>query len=71
MAELVKGLLAGRSIAAHVLDRDSIEKLRVSADYWSEAFLSRQMHWICPADGQVAGISSCHAFSLPLKILNS
>lgn len=42
MTELVKGLLAGRNIIAPALDRESIEKLRVSADHYSEAFSSLQ-----------------------------
>ena len=67
MAELVKGLLAGRSIVAPVLDRDSIEKLRVSADCCSEAFPSPHMHLVCPAGGQVSAKPSRHALCMPLK----
>ena len=67
MAELVKGLLAGRSIVAPVLDRDSIEKLRVSAIYCSEAFPSPQMYLACPAGDQVSGSLSYHAVCMLLK----
>ena len=38
MAELVQGLLAGRNIVAPMLDRESIEKLRVSANHCSQVF---------------------------------
>ena len=67
MAELVKGLLAERSIVRPVLDRDSIEKLRVSADSCSEGFLTPQICLVFLANGRVSGNQSCQAFRLPLK----
>ena len=69
MAELVKGLLAGRSIVAPALDRDSIEKLRVSTDYRSEALLPYKGTWyalqmvMCQGFRQVM-LSACPGTSM-------